>query len=186
MLRFRPKTRFQQWYPLLISNLIVSEMEARSMTIRWLCAPIAVTRLIVSRYNSVRYTAGALLGSFILTSVLLTAASTASPEKVQGVLIDKECSYKAETHMVSSPSPHMEGGMLWAYTHTRQCALLTACQKSGYGIFTRDDNYLTFDPAGNQKALALLRATKKTEDLEIEVTGTIDGDKIKVATLKFL
>ena len=85
------------------------------------------------------------------------AAVTGSAAEVKGVLIDKQCSSKAETHIV--PGPRLEGGILVAYNHTRQCALMPACQKSGYGVFTYDQKYLTFDAAGNQKALAALKAS---------------------------
>ena len=75
--------------------------------------------------------------------------------------------------------------MLWAYTHTRQCLLMPACRRSGYGVFTYETTkYLSFDAAGNQKALALIEASKKLEDFRVEVTGEIQGDKIKVITLK--
>ena len=106
---------------------------------------------------------------------------------VQGVLIDKECSPKAETRMVADPSPHLEGGMLWAYTHTRKCLLMPACQRSGYGVFAYDiTKFLAFDAAGNQKALALIGSTQKQDDMRVEVTGEVQGDKIKVTSLKLL
>jgi hypothetical protein len=114
------------------------------------------------------------------------SAATGS-NTVQGVLIDRECSSRAETRIVSEPTPHLERGMLWAYTHTRQCLLMPSCQRTGYGIFTYDTSkFLSFDAAGNQKALALIGASKKQDDMRIEVTGEIQGDKIKVATLKLL
>ena len=118
--------------------------------------------------------------------LLLTAlaAVTASAAEVKGVLMDKQCSSKAETHIV--PGPRLEGGILVAYNHTRQCALMPACQKSGYGIFTYDQKYLSFDAAGNQKALAALKASKKEDDLIVEVTGEIQNDTIKVTSLKLL
>ena len=106
---------------------------------------------------------------------------------VQGVLIDKECSPNAETRMVSDPSPHLEGGMLWAYTHTRKCLLMPSCQRTGYGVFTYDTTkFLAFDTVGNQKALALITSTQKQDDMRVEVTGEVQGDKIKVASLKLL
>lgn len=115
------------------------------------------------------------------------ADATVNLTTVQGVLIDKECSVSAETRVVSYPTPHMEGGMLWAYTHTRQCLLMPACRRSGYGVFTYETTkYLSFDAAGNQKALALIEASKKPEDFRVEVTGEIQGDKIKVNSLKLL
>ncbi len=129
-----------------------------------------------------------LAGVVVLSGFSLSASSAAGVSAtVQGVLIDKECSLKAETRIVSDPQPHLEGGMLWAYTHTRQCLLMPACRRSGYGVFTYETTkYLSFDAAGNQKALALLEASKKPDDMRIEVTGEIQGDKIKVNMLKLL
>jgi hypothetical protein len=135
------------------------------------------------RFLAVALAAFALLGSLAWTGRSVAAAATT----VQGVLLDKQCSPDAETRIVSDPSPHLEGGILWAYTHTRRCLLMPACQRSGYGIFTYDTTkYLSFDAAGNQKALAMIQASKKADDMRIEVTGEIDGDKIKVSTLRFL
>ncbi len=96
-----------------------------------------------------------------------------------------------ETRMLSEPSPHLEGGMLWAYTHKRSCLLMPSCQRSSYGMLTYDDlKFLAFDAAGNAKALAMIQASKKEDDLRIEVTGEFikqaQGDTLKVSTLKLL
>jgi hypothetical protein len=69
-----------------------------------------------------------------MTCVLTTSEVRAQPARVQGVLMDKECSSKAEARII--PGGRLEGGMLTAYVHTRQCALMPSCQKSGYGVFT--------------------------------------------------
>ena len=111
-------------------------------------------------------------------------AASAAPTTVPGVLMDRECSAKAEVRVV--PGARLEGGILVAYAHTRQCALMSSCQKSGYGVFTYDNRFLSFDAAGSQKALAALKASKKEDDLKVEVTGEIQGDTIKVASLKLL
>jgi hypothetical protein len=125
----------------------------------------------------------ALLGCFALTGTGNAASSTT----YKGVLLDKECSPNAETRMVSDPSPHLEGGMLWAYTHKRSCLLMPSCQRSGFGVLTYENlKYLTFDAAGNAKALALIQAAKKDDDMRIEVTGEAQGDTLKVSTLKIL
>ena len=77
--------------------------------------------------------------------------------------------------------------MLWAYTHTRQCLLMPSCRRSGYGVYTYETTkYLRFDAAGNRKALALIEAAKKPEDMRVEVTGEIQGDTIQVDLLKLL
>jgi hypothetical protein len=117
----------------------------------------------------------ALFGSF---------AALASAAQVQGILIDEMCSSKAEVRIVSGP--RLEGGMIVAEAHTRECALMPACQKSGYGIFTYDNKFLKFDEAGSRKALAAIRASKKEDDLKVEVTGEIQGNTIKVASLKLV
>lgn len=89
--------------------------------------------------------------------------------------------------MVSDASPHLEGGMLWAYTHDKKCLLMPSCQRTGYGVFTYESNkFVAFDTAGNQKALALIQSSKKDDDMRIEVAGEVDGDKIKVTSLKLL
>ena len=61
-----------------------------------------------------------ILGCFALGGTGAAVNSTT----VQGVLIDKECSVRAETRIVSYPNAHIEGGMLWAYTHARPCLLM--------------------------------------------------------------
>jgi hypothetical protein len=59
------------------------------------------------------------------------------------------------------------------------------CQQSGYGVFTEDNKFLVFDTAGNTKALAALKKSKK-DDLKVTVTGDVQGDTIKVASLKLI
>jgi hypothetical protein len=77
--------------------------------------------------------------------------------------------------------------LIVAEAHTRECALMPACQKSGYGIFTNDNKFYAFDEAGSRKALAAIKgASQKLDDLEVEVTGELKGDTIKVASLKLL
>jgi hypothetical protein len=111
-------------------------------------------------------------------------AAVASAAQFQGILIDQQCSSKAEVRIVSGP--RLEGGMIVAEAHTRECALMPACQKSGYGVFTYENKFLRFDEAGSRKALAALRASKKEDYLRVEVTGEIEGDTIKVASLKLI
>ena len=122
--------------------------------------------------------------SFRLSALFAAFAAVASAAQVQGILIDQMCSSKAEVRIVSGP--RLEGGMIVAEAHTRECALMPACQKSGYGVFTYENKFLKFDEAGSRKALALLRASKKEDDLKVEVSGEVQGDMIKVASLKLI
>ena len=54
-------------------------------------------------------------------------------------------------------------------------------------VFTNETNkFLLFDAAGSRQALAPIEASKKDDNMRVEVTGQIDGDTIKVASLKLL
>src|ERR1700680_526732 len=117
-------------------------------------------------------------------AVLACFAGIAPAADFPGILIDKQCSSKAEPRIVSGP--RLEGGMIVAEAHTRECALMPACQKSGYGVFTYDNKFLKFDEAASRKALTAIRASKKEDDLKVEVTGEIQGNTIKVASLKLI
>ena len=98
-----------------------------------------------------------------LAFVLPLSAAVESWKNV--ALVDTMCSMKAK----ANPD-----------VHTTKCAL--ACGKSGFGILTADGAFLKFDEAGNQKALAALKNTKKPDHLRASVTGERDGDTIKVQT----
>jgi hypothetical protein len=67
--------------------------------------------------------------------------------------------------------------------HTRQCAMMPDCEKSGHGVFTTDNKYLVFDAAGNEQAAAALKSSKKRDNLNVKVSGEVTGDTIKVASL---
>ena len=121
--------------------------------------------------------------SLLVAGLWAGLAGAASAKEVKGVLMDKACSGKAEVRVLSTG---IEGGMIVAEAHTRECALMPACQKSGYGIFTYDNKFLAFDAAGSRKALEAIKASKKLDDLEVVVTGEIKGDTIKVESLKLL
>jgi hypothetical protein len=84
-------------------------------------------------------------------------------------LIDQMCAQKEKVK--AHPENHPTG-------------CLIKCSGSGYGVMTSSGNYLKLDEAGNQKALAALKATKKENDIRVNVSGQKEGDMIKVASLK--
>jgi hypothetical protein len=144
-----------------------------------LCGFFAATR-----FPSLRFA----LALGLAIAAVNSAASPESPKAttIDGVLIDSHCSSNAETRVVSdSGIPHLAGGILWAYTHTRRCALMTECQRSGYGLATHDSRFLKFDAEGSRKALAMLKATTREDDLEVVVTGAIDGDQMHVQSIEW-
>jgi len=104
---------------------------------------------------------------YIALSLVLTAglAVAAAAESVSGTVVDVMCRGKDLA------------------SHTRECAL--TCAKSGYGVVTADGKFLKFDEAGNARTLAALKKLSKEKDLKAKVTGTVDGDIIKVESVDF-
>lgn len=84
-------------------------------------------------------------------------------------VIDANCSKKA----AANPD-----------AHTRECAL--KCQASGYGILTNDHKFLRFDAAGNAKITEALKASDEKDHLRVDVTGDVQGDTLKVTSIKLL
>ena len=66
-------------------------------------------------------------------------------------------------------------------SHTKKCAM--GCAKSGFGLVTSDGKFVKFDEAGNAKALEAIKASDKDKDLRAKVSGTMDGDVIKVESI---
>jgi len=98
---------------------------------------------------------------------------TASAAQVNGILMDKMCSARTAK----------EGGQKFAESHDKKCALEPPCAKSGYGVYTADGKFLSFDDAGNAQAAAALKATKNVDHLKVSVNGTVQGTTLKVMSL---
>lgn len=97
-----------------------------------------------------------------LASLLSAFVCVGSAAQVKGVLMDKMCSMEAA-----------KKGQKFAASHDTKCALDPECQKSGYGVFTADNKFLALDAAGNAKAAAALKATKKTDNLMVPSRETL-------------
>lgn len=105
----------------------------------------------------------------ILTLVLAFPAFAAAENWTNVSIVDSQCSTKAK----ANPD-----------AHTRSCAL--ACAKSGFGILTKDGQYLKFDSKGNKEATAILQSSKKSDHLRVNVTGEQQGDTIHVQSVKLM
>jgi hypothetical protein len=97
-------------------------------------------------------------------ALLCVSTVLASAETWNGTLVDVMCKGKDLA------------------SHTTKCAL--ACAKGGYGLVLADGKFVKFDEAGNARTLAALKATGKEKDLKAKVSGTLDGDTVKVSTLE--
>jgi hypothetical protein len=115
----------------------------------------------------------------------MTATTSTPPQTVKGILMDQMCSGKADLR-ISGATGLLEGGRIVAEAHTRECAIKPQCEKSGYGVYTDDNKFLKFDEAGSRKAYATIKASTKLDDFEVEVTGDVKGDTIKVLSLKLM
>lgn len=69
-------------------------------------------------------------------------------------------------------------------SHTKQCVM--GCAKSGLGIVLSDGKFVKFDEAGNAKALEVLKASSKEKDLKAKVSGKLEGEVLKVASIEMM
>jgi hypothetical protein len=67
-------------------------------------------------------------------------------------------------------------------SHTAKCAM--NCARSGYGVVLSDGKFVKLDEGGNAKALAALKSTSVEKDLKVKVTGTLDGETVKVSAIE--
>ena len=102
-----------------------------------------------------------ILGLFALP----TFAATESYKDVS--VVDKNCSAKA----AADPD-----------SHTRTCAL--KCEASGFGIMTSDKKFIKFDEKGNEQIKAALKSSDKKDHLRVDVSGDLEGDTLKVTSIK--
>lgn len=105
----------------------------------------------------------------LLTLVLVFPAFAAAENWTNVSIVDSQCSSKVK----ANPD-----------AHTRSCAM--ACAKSGFGILTKDGQYLRFDSKGNQEAMKMLQESDKKDHLRVNVTGEKQGDTIHVQNLRLM
>ncbi len=113
--------------------------------------------------------------SLAAAAVALAAAFTYAQEgadktvKVTGYVIDHMCAA-------------MHGTEAEAKNHPNACALMPACEKSGFAVVANDKTY-KLDEQGNKLAAEALKAAKTQKGLKVEVEGTLEGDTLHAAKL---
>ena len=110
-----------------------------------------------------------LAATLVLFSLSALPALAANESYKDVSLIDANCSKKA----AADPD-----------SHSRSCAL--QCAMSGYGILTADKKFIKFDDVGNAKVQEALKASDKKDHLRVDVSGDLQGDTLKVASIKLL
>jgi hypothetical protein len=103
--------------------------------------------------------------AFLSLTLLIGLVKAADAESFSGTVVDFMCRGKDLA------------------SHTRECSL--SCAKSGFGMVTAEGKFLKFDEAGNARTLSALKSAAKEKDLKAKVTGTLDGDLLKVQTIEF-
>lgn len=111
----------------------------------------------------------------VVVLALMAGALIAQDKSVTltGYLIDNSCAASHATDKTFAT---------WVKTHGTSCAMMDACEKSGYAVFAADKLY-KFDDSGNTSAADLLKNTKSKKGLHVKVEGTVDGDTVKVTKL---
>jgi len=109
------------------------------------------------------------------TLVLLTAVALsafAADTKVQGYLVDIACA--------SEEGQRANFGA----KHSKECLQMPDCAKSGYGVLTDDKKVIKFDTASNEKAKQFIADLKKDKDIKVNVTRTINGERMTVSKIE--
>lgn len=113
---------------------------------------------------------------FGLIAGLLIAATTVAwaHEKVKltGYVVDVMC-------FAEQVNAAPEAATKAAAEHTKECALMEDCIKSGYGIYA-DGKWYPFDAKGNELAKAVFEKTTKKDHIKMTVEGMKHDGKILV------
>lgn len=98
--------------------------------------------------------------------------------KLTGYLVDNMCA--------GTEADADEALLETAKGHPTACSLMPGCSATGYSVVV-DKKVYKLDEAGNKSALAVLKATKATKGLRVEVEGSLDGNTLnatKVSEVK--
>ena len=113
------------------------------------------------------------VGFILMLASFVSAVGKDDTVKMNGYLIDNACSGAHSKDADFSDR---------VKRHSKSCALMPGCVKSGYSILV-DDKLYKLDEAGNKMVADFLKKTKLEKGLEVSVEGTIEGDTLHVKTL---
>ena len=106
---------------------------------------------------------------------MVVCSGTAFAEQISGTLMTTMCAAGAT-----------KGGPDAVAKHERTCNLKPNCAKTGFGVVTADNKFLSFDESGNTQALKALQESTKKDDMKVVVEGDVHDGKITVSSLKLL
>jgi type 1 fimbria pilin len=91
--------------------------------------------------------------------------------KVTGYLIDNACADGAK-----ELNSRAKG-------HSVSCALMDSCEKSGYSVVTDDNKRYKLNEKGEGLAVELLKNTKTTKGVKVDLEGNYNGSEVDVTKL---
>jgi len=98
----------------------------------------------------------------------MAVSAFAAEATVKGYLVDLSCAAEGA------------GQPGFGAKHSKSCLQMDECAKSGYGVLTDDNKVIRFDKASNDQARKFIADLKKTKDIKVNVTGSLNGDTIAV------
>lgn len=115
-----------------------------------------------------------------LAASVITTSTVSAHEKVKlsGYIVDVMCFAE---HAKDATNVAKKA----AAEHTRDCALMEECVKSGYGIYA-DGKWYPFDAKGNELAKAMFDKAKRKDNIKVTVEGMNHDGKILVDKIVYL
>ena len=115
-----------------------------------------------------------------LAALVITASTVSAHEKVKlsGYVVDLMC-FAEHTKDAADVAKKA------AAEHTRDCALMEECVKSGYGVYA-DGKWYPFDAKGNELAKAMFEKAKRKDNIKATVEGMNHDGKILVEKIVLL
>jgi hypothetical protein len=114
------------------------------------------------------------LFAFVVALSLASVASARDGKVLTGHIVDKACSGGVVKDGVAKADAH---------SGSKGCAAKKPCADSGLGLYT-DGKWIAFDEKGTELAKAALAKATKETGATFKVTGTVEGDKIKVEKIE--
>jgi hypothetical protein len=110
--------------------------------------------------------------TLMLLNAVAVSAFAADTTTVKGYLMDRACA--------------MEDGNKPGFgtKHSKGCLQMPDCEKSGYAVLTEGQKVIVFDYNGNVQAKKFIAALTQQKDIRVIVTGTLNGDEIKVTKIE--
>jgi hypothetical protein len=105
-----------------------------------------------------------------LAAVFAYAQGEQKAVKLTGYVVDNMCA-------------GMHGSEAEAKNHPNACALMPACEKSGFAVVSGEKTY-KLDEQGNKLAADALKAAKTKKGLKVSVEGTLEGDTLHTSKLE--